>query len=285
MMDPMLMSAFSGALGGLMTKAFDGPLNSVQDVWFATVGYKTALLRQKAEERNKLQIEAYAKDIASEVAKIPENSIKEPDYSILGPAFEASTYYVNNETVRGMFAKLVASSVDERKDGITRSAFVEFVKQMSIVDANLLKKLANRPSVPMADLGRELPDNKGVTDFKSEILPIDFESNPEIRKLLPSAIINLDRLGLIKSTYTVWKSAFNYEQEFQQTPEYIELKTELDETRKKYTESIKVIKSMHLNVDPNAIPSMELFINSKISVGKGRIFLTNLGKDFISVCL
>lgn len=283
-MDPMLMSAFAGALGGLITKTFDGPLNSIQDVWFATVGYKTALLRQRVEEQNKLQIEAYADDIAKEVAKIPENSVKEPDYSILGPALEASTYYVNNETVRAMFAKLVASSVDKRKDDITRSTFVEFVKQMNVIDAGLLKKLANRASTPMANLGRELPDG-GVVGFKSEILPIDFENDPEIRKFLPSAIINLERLGLIKSTYTTWSGSFNYDQEFQKTPEYVELKNNLIQTSSEYKKSLNTINSLHLDVDKEAISAMKSFVKSKINVGKGRVFLTNLGKDFISVCL
>lgn len=283
-MDPMLMSAFSGALGGLMTKAFDGPLNSVQDVWFATVGYKTALLRQKAEERNKLQIEAYAKDIASEVAKIPENSIKEPDYSILGPAFEASTYYVNNETVRGMFAKLVASSVDKRKENVTRSAFVEFIKQMSIIDAGLLKKLAPMNSAPIANLQTLFPGD-GNTPFKSEIVSMDFENNLVIRKSLPSAIINLDRMGLIKVDYSSWKNLFNYDENFKQTPEYMELDANIKQEHVKYSKTLDDIKTFHVNVKPGAIPTLEKIIKTKASIGKGQMFLTNLGEDFISVCL
>lgn len=279
-----LLSALSGALGGTIPGMLQGPFQSLSDVWYAEIGYKTELLRRKAEEKNKLQINAYANDIVSEVTSIPESSVKEPDYSIAGPALEASTYYVNNEIVRKMFAKLVASSVDVRKDGITRSVFVEFVKQMNAVDAGLLKKLAPMNSAPIANLQMSYPGD-GNAPFKSEIVTMDFESNLEIRKSLSSAIINLDRMGLIKVDYLSWKSSFNYDEIFKQTPEYVELNANIEQEHAQCSQMLHDIKTDHADVNPNVIPTLEKIITEKAAIGKGQIFLTNLGKDFISVCL
>lgn len=283
----MLLSAFAGALGGLITKTFDGPLNSIQDVWFATVGYKTALLRQRAEGQNKLQIEAYANDIANEVAKIPENSVKEPDYSILGPALEASTYYVNNETVRTMFAKLVASSVDQRKNGITRSAFVEFVKQMDPIDAQLLSYFSSNGQTPLGRINSEFSNNQGYDILFSYLLTVEIPIDSSFRKNIPSSIQNLTRLNLVESTYSEFIVGLDYEQFLKKTPEYKDIADK--QARKKIP--FKSVIAMYENnpnsvgIDQAGINNLKKLVDAHLEIKHGLIRMTDLGKDFVTICL
>lgn len=182
-----------------------------------------------------------------------------------------------------MFAKLVASSVDERKDGITRSAFVEFVKQMNAVDAKILKSFAPDNRIPMANLEKSL-QNMGSLPFKSEILPLDFEQDSKIREQLPSSIVNLDRLGLIKYSYDSPLTSYKYDLEFEKTPEYTELEKIITQEKVKYT-SYQHRFEIANKLDESTKSSLETLRSASPKITPGFAELTNLGKDFISVCL
>ncbi|WP_267814141.1 Abi-alpha family protein [Staphylococcus aureus] len=49
------------------------------------------------------------------MSSVPENNLQEPQFSLLGPALEASKFYISEKTLSNMFAKLIASSMDDRK--------------------------------------------------------------------------------------------------------------------------------------------------------------------------
>lgn len=280
-MDDFFTNALSGAFGGIASKVLDGPFQSLNDLWFASIGFRFDLLRQKAATKNKLQIQQYAEDIVSELKDIPEEFVKEPDFSIAGPALEASTYYVNNDLVREMFAKLVASSVDERKQDQTRSVFVEFVKQMNTTDAKLLNFIGNKEVYPLADLEKKL-DN-GALPSSSKILPLGISNDESERILFPSAITNLDRMKLLEVSYETWLSSYDYEFNFKKTPEYSHLLNLIASDKHAY--ELTQDSTTLLAISEEQRKNLKILSTETPHIKPGTIKLSSLGKDFVSVCL
>lgn len=95
-------------------------------------------------EKQEINIKKLRDEALEEIAKtLPEN-IQEPKLNILGPTLEASKYYIEEDELRVMFAKLIASSMDKSKSDQVHPSFVEVIKQLSSKEAILLKNLNSR---------------------------------------------------------------------------------------------------------------------------------------------
>ncbi len=81
--------------------------------------------------------------------------------SIVGPALEASRYYIEEEELRKMFAKLIASSMNKNKSeiSITHPSFVEIIKQLTPLDAQILDFIINNnQTAPIVRIGIKYPN-------------------------------------------------------------------------------------------------------------------------------
>lgn len=194
-MDPITVSVATAALTSLATKGADAPAKTLNLLWQATFGRWDEKLKQTVEAN----IRRYAKDIDDEVSKIPNESINNnPDISVIGPALEASKYYVEKTDVRKMFAKLIAAEFDARSSDKVHIAFVEIIKQMSANDAKLLKIL---PKVgPLAEFRLYVNDRKSYTSLGKDLIYIPglIETNFENNAI---SINNLSRLGIVELSH------------------------------------------------------------------------------------
>lgn len=190
-MDSNITTAALVSLGTtLASKGAKAPAHTLNLLWKITLGRWDA----KMENMVKKQTEKYAQDIDNEINKIPPEEINQnPDISIIGPAFEASKYYVSKETIRKMFARLIAASLDMRKKDTVHHAFVDIIRQMSPLDAQILSELSN----PFGLLYYTFPRNE-QSDLFSIISDIYLsDAFPEYNKNVSLSIGNLARLGLI----------------------------------------------------------------------------------------
>jgi len=284
-MDPTFISLLSGVAGGALTKALDGPMKSLEDIWYSSIGYKTDKLRQIAELKNHDAIEKYKKGIVNETSKIPDNFLHEPELSIAGPALEASTYYVNDDSIRNMFEKLIASSMDSRKDNTTRASFVEIVKQMSSIDALFLKEFSKNPKIPIGEL-REKSKSGNYSIARTNIVLKDFNIDLKYRGQLPSTIDNLGRLGLINIDYSKWTANLDYNVAFKNTPEFIQVSSEIDKDNKRTEELINFSENtLGSTIKRENIDILKKEYPRNIDVGAGRLDITSFGSDFTSICL
>lgn len=135
-MDPLLAGALFGAASSALVKTFDGPFKSLEDLWFANFGYKTALKRTEHE----VKVEAFKKELLNELAKIPEENQQEPRLCVVGPALETAKYFVEENSLRQMFAKLVAAASDSTKINKAHPAFVNIISQLSPFEAKAIKE-------------------------------------------------------------------------------------------------------------------------------------------------
>lgn len=189
-MDPVVTSALVSLGTTWLTSGAKAPAHTINLLWQVTLGRFDPLLENIVREN----IEKYAKDIDNELNKIPPEDINpEPDISLIGPALEASMYYVAKEEARQMFAKLIAAEMDMTKSDQVHHAFVEIIKQMNPLDARVLSTFENPTPLLYC---RYRDDEDPRTD---QIIPDIYISDdfPDYNPGVSLAVGNLSRLGLI----------------------------------------------------------------------------------------
>lgn len=112
LLESAIIGASTAFLTTIATKGGGAVAHTFGLIWKITLGRWDP----KMESMVKKNIEKYATEIDEQVSKIPDKDInQDPDISIIGPAFEASKYYVNRDDARKMFAKLIAAELDVKK--------------------------------------------------------------------------------------------------------------------------------------------------------------------------
>ena len=138
----------SGALSGLAAAgALKGPIESLTQIWTLTLGRFSDDAYQKYKIKQAANLEKYANEVKSGIEKIPEENIQEPKMSVVGPAFEASKFYIEEDEIRGMFAKLIASSMDKTQS-INIHQFKSLVWWM-ICRCRLLRSTTSASTIPI----------------------------------------------------------------------------------------------------------------------------------------
>lgn len=231
---------------------------TLKDIWQLGIGSHVALWAKKQEHRHNLNLEDYVDRIQNKTQNIPEEFLREPQLNIVGPALEASKYYIDSELLREMFANLISSSVDQRKYSKTHPSFVEIIKQLSPLDAEILTFLQQKDYTPIISL--EGVDSSNLYFMiQQHILDLPDKSN---YKSHVSSISNLQRLGLVE---------FNYLQ-------YVTTEGVYD-----YIEAHPVLELVKQQISKHNISNP----NSKIEIKKkyGFCIKTPLCEDFLEICL
>lgn len=221
---------------------------TLQDIWDLVFGGFGTFVDKKRAKREK-DLNDFKMTLLNEVNKIPERNIKEPQLSVIGPALEASKYYYEEPELRNMFAKLVAGSMDDRKN--IHPCFIEIIKQLSPNDAQLLTLFADEPNQPICNVREYSSQDKN--SYSKSIYNI-FISNefPNLRQNQLS-LTSLDRASLINISFTEWFTDDSV-----------------------YTKMKDLCGITQLNNEAGW---------EKHRITRGTAQLTPLGKDFISVCL
>lgn len=209
---------------------------------------------QKQKIKRETYLADYKKKIVEKVAGIPENKLNEPKIRIVGPAIEASKFYIEEEEFRELFAELVTSACDADYVNKVHPAFPEIIKQMSYLDIKLLEILRQTHTLPCCTIyethkdGKISPYSHIMFDFKDVKHSLD--QSKELH--LTQSVENLERLGLLIKNSNVIELNYDYEK-FRNHWFYKSLE-HIFETE------------------------------SKINMRKYRIELTQIGQDFVSCC-
>jgi hypothetical protein len=94
---------------------------------------------QKQEIKRKTYLEDYKRKITSKIGVIPHDNLIEPPIRIVGPAIEASKFFIEEESCREMFSQLIASSCNSTINESVHPAFPEMIKQLSPADGNFIQ--------------------------------------------------------------------------------------------------------------------------------------------------
>ena len=146
------------------------------------------------------QIDNVVKDkLKDKLSNTPIEDLKEPEPNIVIPAYEALRYSLNKEQLREMYINLIAKSMQNNTSDKVHPSFVEVIKQLSIFDAELLKKLFSTSTIEIPKLRirlqRSVTDTSGVYShnivLSSKYYPVSYLEQYTI------SIENLERLKII----------------------------------------------------------------------------------------
>ena len=251
-MNEIVGSILTAAGGAAISSVFKGPAETFSQLWYYNFGYKVDIkVRQRKQEVDNL----FLKDIVTEVSNIPIDQRQEPKLSVLGPALEASKYYIDDEELRSLFAKLIAASMDNSKNEVLQPAFVEIIKQMSPIDAKNLINLYDIKDKqnPIVSIILESKDSKNYKEVFDHFYIENIGNISHVR--VASSLLNLKRLGLIEINYGVFLSDENRYLSYENHPIINQFKNE-------YNDDLHSIK-----------------------LKKGLIKITNFGMDFCKICI
>ena len=194
--------------------------------------------------------------VEKKLENVPIEEICSPNLSIAGPVFESLKYAGHEETLREMYANLLANAMDINTKDEAHPSFVEIIKQLSSEEAKLLLLLSQKEAYPevcsysgrytirggffgFGDSG--ITSNQVKNEFSN--LCSEFENNLNIN----SALDNYRRLQILD----------------------IELNTEqrIEDTMIGFNNA-KLSEQLQLNIEHTE-----------------KLFFTSFGQSFIQVCV
>lgn len=210
---------------------------------------------QKQQIKRAVYLEEYKKQIAKKIAEIPEENLIEPPVRIVGPAIEASKFFIEETTCREMFAQLIASSCNSAVSGAVHPSFPEIIKQLSPLDARFLLLFKKQSTFPIVELtekdtnGKLTPYPNLLFDFMA--VPNDFTDLEHLE--LSKTVDMLIRFGLLIKNDRIIQLNYDYDS-FKKHWFYSAMEKTLEE-------------------------------GSTLKIHSYRIQLTLLGKDFVKSCV
>lgn len=178
-------------------KQTDGVLSTVVGFFNNVVLFPV----KRANLTFRYKLEVFEDDLKDKLKDVPEENLQIPSTMIAGPTLEALRYAYDEDDLREMYENLLASAMDNRKSTKTHPAFVDAIRQMSPLDAQVLNKLVNIDNwVRCGEIQFKI---KSTTKVYVDAMPNYFVE--ELYDLadpfaISSSLVNLTRLALIKIT-------------------------------------------------------------------------------------
>jgi hypothetical protein len=146
------------------------------------------------------QIESFVyTTVSKKLEKVPVENIQTPDPAVAGPALESLKYTGHKETLRELYANLLASSMDKETAKNAHPGFVEIIRNLSSDEGELLSFVfKSGHDIPLIDIRKQSRNNKSGSIIGGGSMSIICnDAGCEHCDLSQSYIINLERLGLI----------------------------------------------------------------------------------------
>lgn len=223
------------------------------DIWFLIFGgISHAADKRRAKYAHDLSI--YQQELSASITEIPIDKRLEPSLQITAQALENSKYCLEEKELREMFTSLISSSMNSDFSNIVHPSFAEIIKQMSVVDAKILKifkaTALSNSGIPLCDYRKLTSKNAGYQLLMENV----FLELPQINlHICSTSISSLERLGLIQIPSDIYLNYSECYTPFEEHPQF------------------------HL--------FQKKFPNDIILVKKKVGLLTSLGKSFARVCI
>lgn len=163
--------------------------------------------------------EAEVQDLANKTAErlqnIPEENRDTSNRGLLMKTIEEAQYAISEGDLRTMFANLIASSADNRKNEVISPRFPTILSQISPKDAKALQIIHNQPGyqLPFGFLKIEYNDaNRGSRKI-APYLALAYDNS-----VLPANEANLNNLvslGIINCKEDFWLTADHYTKQYE----------------------------------------------------------------------
>ncbi len=193
--------------------------------------------------------------VAEKLSETPAEEIVTPKPHIAGPALDALRFTGHEESLRDLYANLLAASMDVKTASMAHPSFVEIIKQLTPDEARLLRFFAAEDRLPVITVKAEWVDGSGEVDVRVNFSVFGEQAACEHPHLTPSYMDNLSRLGLIEIPDKFYAAPGVYD-ELDNHPSIVELKDQLNSRE-----------------------------GQKAEVQKKLVDITQLGRQFIKACV
>lgn len=217
-------------------KQTDGVLSTVVGFFNNVVLYPV----KKANLTFKYKLEAFEKDLQEKIKDIPDDNLQVPPTIIAGPVLEALRYTYDENELREMYENLLASAMDNRKTSLVHPAFVDAIRQMSPLDAQILTKIIEASQLRCAEIAFVLSNTKELYELampKYFVVELYNLGDPFV---ISASITNLARLGLIQ--VMLEKRLVNADYESIKSHPYVQMRAKLFGS---FREKFKIRLSAH----------------------------------------
>lgn len=267
----------------------------VMGMWYYAFGCDRDLTSEKIRAEHLRNVGEFRNELINEVNIIEPENIQPPRTSIVGPALEASKYYMDEGEIRQMFARLIATSMDKTRSHKAHHAFVEIIKMLSPLDAKNLYYLYTLKDETICTRKITIGSN-GTYRIITHDVWLGNPENPS-QELQRVSIENLARLGLVNISYENWFDDSSKYQHHQAHADYLNLKKEVSDVAKQARQDLVKLNQYDVPLVDQAgnpidddwrqrlIAERELEANWQADLQKGIISLTAFGANLCEVCL
>ena len=214
---PELPDSIDTAVKNLSDKPTQGIGQTLSDVWYLVFGG----ISQTADKRRMKyahDLELYKQELSQAISSIPEESLIEPNIQITAQALENSKYCIESEELRKLFVNLISKSADSHYASNAHPSFAEIIKQMSPLDAKILKSFHPEQHFPLVDYVLKDYSNNSFKTLISNVYIPPF-SGVDLEQVCTS-ISSLKRLGIIEIVTDIFLADASLYEPFKETSDY-----------------------------------------------------------------
>ncbi|AKG09389.1 hypothetical protein AAX05_03465 [Moraxella bovoculi] len=268
----------------------------VMGIWYYTFGYQWDLNTEKIRAEHLRNVGEFRNELVVEVNAIAPENIQEPKTSLVGPALEASKFYMDESEIRQMFARLIATSMDKTRSHKAHHAYVEIIKMLSPLDAKNLYYLHMLKDETICNRVIMI-DGKGEYKILDRHVWLGNPENPN-RESQQVSLENLARLGLVTITYDSWSSDENAYQHHKTHADYLSLDQEIYSKAEQAKKDLVMLKEYNSPIIDDygnpidddsqrqkTIATIEDMSNCRADLQRGMITMTAFGANLCEVCL
>lgn len=247
---PDLPPSIDNAIQNLTDKPALSVATTFSDIWYLVFG-GISYFSEKKKIKYTHNLELYRRQLESSINKISPEKYVEPSIQTTAQALENSKYCIEEENLRNMFVSLISNSMNSDFQNDIHPSFAEIIKQMSPLDAEIIKVFRKEPSnaLPLGQYLRSTEDT-GYRIIMNNVF-LNYEASD--LSLCSLSISSLSRLGLVSILYGTFLADENTYKPFEEHPLF-----------KKFQKD---------------------FPDETVELRKGLVELTPLGRSFTRVCI
>lgn len=252
---PKLPECVDNTAKNLADKPSQAIGQTIADLWDLVLGSRVSFAAEKKKIKYAHDLEEFRKSLESEVKSIPEEKLVEPSMQIAAQSLVDSQYCVDSKELREMFAKLIARSMHADYSDRIHPSFSKIIQQLSPRDAQMLRLIYQNDVDACMPLVHIVGTNaRNIKQYFIMNLPAVIPDHCSEQDAAHSIVI-LMYLGLVSVPSGSYFGDSSYYASFEQSDFY-----------KGYQQHYGIL-------------------GFKVEIEKRLLHLTEVGHDFISVCL
>ncbi|MCP3943735.1 MAG: DUF4393 domain-containing protein [Desulfobacteraceae bacterium] len=128
------------------------------------------------------------KKVTEKLKNVPENRMTTPPLNVVGPAVEALRFTGQEETLKDMFANLIANSLDSKTVLEAHPSFVDIIKSLSPDEGLILKIFKSALQFPVIDIKKQAKKDKSFDILRRNVSQIGFIAGCKHKRCVSSKL-------------------------------------------------------------------------------------------------